>query len=479
MSEPPSANLNMFPSNPAALLGRLVFPGLVAVVFLSPLPYAANRPWSWSLWTLMVAVLGVCWCIDVSFNKNSAAFSPHLKHFRSAIAAFCAVLAWSLIQTSTAVPDGWTHPLWRMAERLVDGGVTASVSLNRADTATAAMRLSGYALTFWLALNYCHDRAKAGIVIRGLMIAGVLYSVYGLAMHLGGFKAILWREDWYYGAVTATFVNRNHFATFAGLALVCSLALLSDGVRHSTIYRIRGYLGLEKFLENLIVRNWFPLLAFIVIGTALVLTHSRGGFLSALMAIAVLLTALNLNRNTRNVHVAAVVGVFVLAGGAIFHISGKQLSERFGAWADDSAYRGEVYRLTWSAVKDNPLLGYGYGNFPEAFPLYKTPEIAGDIRNPLFWDYAHNTYLEAAFELGIPAAAALMFCFIRLGWICLRGLTARRRDLIYPAAGLSATFLIAGHSLVDFSMQIPAVAYIYSLLMGAACAQSFPTRRTA
>jgi len=33
---------------------------------------------------------------------------------------------------------------------------------------------------------------------------------------------------------------------------------------------------------------------------------------------------------------------------------------------------------------------------------------------------------------------------------------------------------VGAHALVDFSLQIPAVAYTYTLLMGAALAQSLP-----
>ena len=55
----------------------------------------------------------------------------------------------------------------------------------------------------------------------------------------------------------------------------------------------------------------------------------------------------------------------------------------------------------------------------------------------------------------------------------------RRRDAVYPCIGFAATTLVAAHSLVDFSLQIPAVALTYSLLMGAACAQSWSTRKGA
>jgi len=37
--------------------------------------------------------------------------------------------------------------------------------------------------------------------------------------------------------------------------------------------------------------------------------------------------------------------------------------------------------------------------------------------------------------------------------------------------------LVGAHSLVDFSLQIPAVAFTYALIMGAAVGQAKPTRK--
>ena len=58
---------------------------------------------------------------------------------------------------------------------------------------------------------------------------------------------------------------------------------------------------------------------------------------------------------------------------------------------------------------------------------------------------------------------------------CLMGVRVRRRNAIYPCIGVAATVLIAVHSTVDFSLQNPAVAATYALLMGAAVAQSWPS----
>ena len=36
---------------------RLTFAGLLTLVALAPLPFASNRPWSWSLLSLLVGML--------------------------------------------------------------------------------------------------------------------------------------------------------------------------------------------------------------------------------------------------------------------------------------------------------------------------------------------------------------------------------------------------------------------------------------
>jgi O-antigen ligase len=89
------------------------------------------------------------------------------------------------------------------------------------------------------------------------------------------------------------------------------------------------------------------------------------------------------------------------------------------------------------------------------------------------YDRAHNTWLENGFELGIPASLALFAALLGIALTCWRGVQRRHRDWVYPAAGVGASVLVGVHALVDFSLQIPAVAMLYALVMGIACAQSY------
>ena len=424
---------------------------------------------------MLIALLAISWSITTLINNRKRAFFSHFRSIGDIVIVFFLVVIWAFIQSAHFIPAEWGHPVWNMMNETLSLNVNPSISFNPADTITLLMRLLSYALVFWLTLCYCQDRDKTKIVFWGLLISGFVYSIYGLVVNFSEFKTFLWHKM-QGNSLTGTFVNRNHFATYAGLTLLCTLAVLNNEIKTSAHYRSAGYLGLQRFIEALITRTWFPLLAFFVIGTALILTYSRGGFFSSTLAILVLLFALNYQRHSRNINVLIFAGLLVLFGGLMFYFSSEPLFSRFDLMSRNNIIRDKVFAQVWLAITDNPWLGFGYGSFEEAFPLYKNIEIAGSGQRPILWDYAHNTYLETIFELGFPAAMGLFYCFFRIGWICLQGLRIRKRDLIYPATGLAATVLIATHSLIDFSMQIPAVAYTYALLMGAACAQSFSSR---
>jgi O-antigen ligase len=134
--------------------------------------------------------------------------------------------------------------------------------------------------------------------------------------------------------------------------------------------------------------------------------------------------------------------------------------------SSDAEGRINVYELTTNAVKDSPWTGFGYGTFREGFRLYRSEETAG------VFEKTHNTYIENSFEMGIPAVASLMLALISIAFITARGVFKRRRDWLYPATGFAAITLVAIHSFVDFSLQIPAVAIVFSAIMGTALAQA-------
>jgi O-antigen ligase len=131
--------------------------------------------------------------------------------------------------------------------------------------------------------------------------------------------------------------------------------------------------------------------------------------------------------------------------------------------------RMEVYAQTWQAVQAAPWTGYGAGSFEKTFPLSADARVSN-------WDKAHNDWLEAVFELGWPAALLWFAVLASLGLRCLVGFFRRHRDQVYPLVGFCACVLVGLHSMVDFSLQIPAVAVTFSALLGVGIAQSWSSR---
>ncbi len=94
-------------------------------------------------------------------------------------------------------------------------------------------------------------------------------------------------------------------------------------------------------------------------------------------------------------------------------------------------------------------------------------------------DKAHCDYLEFAAGIGLPAAVAWWGALIWLTGLCLRGVFFRHHNRHYAIIAVGASVLVAVHSSVDFSLQLPAVALSYATLLGLGVAQSFTHARTA
>jgi len=128
----------------------------------------------------------------------------------------------------------------------------------------------------------------------------------------------------------------------------------------------------------------------------------------------------------------------------------------------DSAIRG---------IRAAPLTGYGYGTFESVFDLWRSDFVSfGRI------DKAHNTYLEFAVEAGIPAFLCMLAILAWIAAKCFGGMISRRRDAIYPMVATAVTAQQGTHALVDFNLQIPAIAAAYCLVLGVGFAQCWRTR---
>jgi len=448
----------------------MIFKILLAIVVLSPLPFASVYPWSTSLIAVCVGLLLLAWMAEQVLKRE--AFKIGLHSIWPLAAFFAFSVFWIIFQAVVSPPQSWAAPVWRQATDVLGTPLRGAISINPESTLTALMNLLTYAGIFWLAFQYGRTIEKADMAIRTIVLAVFCYSLYGLWIAYTGSQTILWFSKFaYYDDLTSTFVNRNSFATYAGIGLVCTTAIF--------IRRLSGPLAkpfsrserLRQIIDDVLEHSWFYLVVWVVIMMALLLSHSRAGFLSTALSLVLLTLVLSTTKGVRLKYALIMCGLSLGVISILLFFGGDALDNRFALLFSNRIPRLEVYQSVIGYIETHPWAGTGYGTFPEAFHVLRTPDIEG-----LFLK-AHNTYLEVIMEIGLPAAISLFTLHGYILYLTFQGIRTRRQGIIFPSIGFSMMVLVILHSLIDFSLQIPAVAITYSFIIGVACAQSWSLSR--
>ncbi len=290
------------------------------------------------------------------------------------------------------------------------------------------------------------------LILWTAALGGSLMAFLGIVQSLTKAKGILWIIPSSNGAFFGTFIYPNHAAAFLCLTLSVTLALAFYHHRRSTRKLLRSgphyilvFLGLIVFL-------------------GLVISGSRAGMVlgGAVLAFGVctaLVRIIGGGDDFRQGITLGILGAISLGFGMYAVVNFSNLTEIFsdfetlekGAGSPDIAQRLQVHGATWDSFKDNKVFGTGAGSFRYFFPFsqQKHPEL-----QDLYFEHAHNDYLQSLMEYGIVGFLPLFFFFLFLFGKALLAAVVR------PAVNLS---LLAGilafcmHAWVDFPAQSPSV----------------------
>lgn len=453
---------------------RGLFMALIAIVALAPLPLASNRPLPSAILCAAVSLLLIVWGTGIAFGWTRQTVSA--AKLKWVILLYGTTCLWIFVQTLTIVPAGWQHPIWSDSAGVLGVSMRGAISVAPSETMIGLLRLLAYAGIFWLSVQLCRQERRANRAVCLVTMIGATYCAYGLVIYALGNDWILIYRKWAYPeSLTGTFVNRNSFATFVGLCLVVAVAYLIDISRNILSRKIPVRQKIVELGEKLIGNAWLSTFPVLLMAVVLLLTQSRGGILSSAIAVLLLLVIVffRLRLTFRQMALVA-VGVSLLAT-LVFLTSGKMVVDRLGAGEVGSANsRTALYEIVIGAIEDSPWIGTGFSTFADIFPWFRDLSF-GNASN---WKQAHNTYLENAFEIGIPATVALNLAILLLAWQCLLGMRKRRQSHIIPAIGVAATILVGLHSLVDFSLQMPAVSALYAFILGLGVSQSWSSQES-
>jgi O-antigen ligase len=467
------------PAYPAAVSERATLWLLIAIVAWVQFPLGSNRPWSWSLLVLLVALDWLCWIpagvADLPMTARSAR--------RVALPGLLllAVLIWVWIQSVGFTPSTWHNPVWRIAGRGLGRPVAGAISINPFATTTEWMKLASYVALGWLAGVLAARHGNARTLFVAVFAVGVFYAAYGIVLSALGTSQITLFESLpppYGRDVSGGFVAKNSFATFTGVALLAGLALLVKAGRHEIVVARGWRTHLRTLIQYALGRGAVWLVGSLILLAALIASDSRAGLLAAFSGLFVLFgLALTVSARRDEMKWTAIGGAgAVVAILTLFLVNGHTLQSRFENLID-TAGAGELRPALWGtalrALADHPLMGTGLGTYRDAYPLY------ADSFVPFVVDRAHNDYLEFAMGVGIPAASLWILALAMLTVQCALGALRRHRRRLYAMTAVGATVLVGVHSMFDFSLQMPAVSVLYAVIMGVGIGQSQSSRDTA
>jgi O-antigen ligase len=453
------------------ILRGLAFATIALLAWL-PFPIGGHTEWAAALAAFLTGLLLVVWYF-ATWHHSLSVDLPFV--FWPAALLVGGAFCWSILQVTPGVlPTVWNHRLWTDA---IHYGLDAEevISLSRSAAIDAVLRFLAVAGMFLLAFVLGQYEVLARQLLIALLAIVTAYAAFGLTQELTGWR--LSGNSFHRSNIVSTFVNRNHFATYANLGFLIAFSIMIEFLLRGASSKERS-LGTRaaQSIATILKERRYPLMATVIILLAVIGSASRGGILSLLGACFFLLLMMFMISRASRITKFAVSMSILVVGGMTVWLTGGTLIARFRTIfaADTLGYidaRIGAWAMTLEAIRERPLLGYGHGAYQELFFLYHGPEVG---RAGIF-DHAHNDYLQLAAELGLPAASAMFLALMLLWGFCLKGaLTTRRRRRLYPLVASGAGVLVALHAVTDFSLLMPSVAMTFAAIFGIGCAQSQP-----
>lgn len=265
-------------------------------------------------------------------------------------------------------------------------------------------------LVFYATILIMSDARARHSVLKTLFAAAGIISLFGLIQHI----TYIWLPIRFWGTgteperITSLFEYPNALALYLGPLLALFGALV-----------LRGY--------RLFQRTWLNWGILITMGSALLLTFSRGSW------IALTLTAILLLVKNREGKKAAIV--LILAIILSFSISPIRQRVMVGVSDPSTSAHSELLRTGANKIIESPYVGNGLSGFRATLT---EQNFKGEILN-----YPHNIFLNFWLELGLLGLIA--FCAI----IFLAFERGRINHSPEAQAAIAFLLVIVLHGLVD------------------------------
>ena len=370
-------------------------------------------------------------------------------------------IALQLVTLPAAVIDtisSAARPVWE--QRLLRVPSALPISLDPQRTWRALMLTAGSFLVFMTARKM-FETGGVRLVLRGVAVIGMLLAAIALAQEATANGLMYWR----YKPLDegpppfGPFVNRNHFATWAILAIPMCLGYLTA---HSAAHRQRegSLLPLRRRLVLFFDGRAMALTtAACLLLVALVMTLSRSGLLGIATAAGagLLLRAGRQTTNGRAIWWIA-SGAVAVVGLTLAQLSPAALGLRLSTFRVSAGNRMLIWNDTLPILRDFWLTGTGAGTYLTSMLVYQ--------RTSPGWLYnqAHNHYVQIASEGGLLVGVPVLLGLIALTLAAWRRLAADKSGMYWVRAGAFCGLCgVAAQSFWETGLTMPANAALAAI----------------
>lgn len=429
-----------------ALLNKIVFGALGALIVVTAVPYGTVEPW-WKA-AFVCAVFAIC---ILALIESLVTGKIEIRG-RSVLLPMLALSTLAFLQTLSL-------------EARTEANLQVWNAISADPYQTRFFTLQMLALTAFLALlyRYANTERRIRVLVFTVLAIAVASAVFGIlrqsTQQQTGFLLPLLKQNQGYGQ----FVNKNHFAYLMEMAFGLGLGIiLGGGVKRD---RLMVYAAL-----------------LLPVWTALVLANSRGGVLAMIAQIVVAVFLLTSVQKVRQSFALRAALLIVLVIGVVLGtiwVGGDRLATNFenasSELASDTSRQGvsrnEIWRATLKMFAAHPILGVGLGGYWIGITAYHD---ASGLMTP---QEAHNDYLELLSSGGVIGFA--------LGvWFVVAVARRARQNLIGDVGYMRAVRFgailgiagVAAHSLVDFGLHIIVNAVVFMMLIMVATTEFSPAK---